>query len=71
MPSQADAFRYVSDPLTSPDQLRQACAILGLDGDGSPNALRTRLIDHLRGLDPGKPVVSLNPSKAGEKHPAT
>ena len=69
MPSRTDAFRFVSDPATSHDQLRQAREILGLDSGGPLEILRARLIEHVRTLNPIEPVVCLNPSPAGATPP--
>ncbi len=62
MPTQADAIRFVTDVATSPEKLRRACDILGLDSAGPLDALRTRLINRVRALDPAQPVVCLNPA---------
>jgi hypothetical protein len=62
MPSKADAFHFVQDPATPLDKLRSACEILGLDAGGSEEAVRARLTEHLRALDPVEPVVCLNPA---------
>ena len=61
MPSHADAMRFVTSPVTSVEQLRLACQILGLESGGPPEALRERLILHLANHDSLEPVVCLNP----------
>jgi hypothetical protein len=61
MPHMDDAIRYANDPDTSHDELRRACEILLLPGEGSSDELRARLRQHLATLDAARPVVCLNP----------
>jgi hypothetical protein len=61
MPRLSDAIRYAVSPSTGAAELRRACEILGLSGQGSGPELRARLEEHLGTLEPGRPVVCLNP----------
>jgi hypothetical protein len=61
MPLFPEALRFVQNPSTSADQLRRACELLALDISGPQEALRARLLAHLKELDSEAPVVCLNP----------
>ena len=61
MPSKDDALRFAAAASTSVEQLRRACAILGLPTEGGAEELRRRLQAHLKPLDEAAPVVCLNP----------
>lgn len=62
MPLVPEALRFAQNPSTSPDQLRRACELLALDTSGTPDEVRTRLLDHLNTLDSAEPIVCLNPN---------
>ena len=61
MPTKLDAVRFAADTKTSPAQLRHACEILGLSGEGEREVLRARLLAYLNPLEATDPVVCLNP----------
>jgi hypothetical protein len=61
MPSKDEALRFAAAASTSVEQLRRACAILGLPTEDGAEDLRRRLLAHLKPLDEAAPVVCLNP----------
>ena len=61
MPFLHEALTFAENPATSADQLRRACELLALDISGPQEALRARLLAHLKELDSEAPVVCLNP----------
>ena len=62
MPTLGEAFDFVRDPQTTPDQLRLACEILGLDQTGNRATLLTRLDEYLSAYNADEPIVCLNPA---------
>jgi hypothetical protein len=64
MPFLHEALTFAENPATSVDQLRRACELLALDIAGPQEALRARLLAHLKELDSEAPVVCLNPKVA-------
>lgn len=64
MPFLHEALTFAENPAASGDQLRRACELLALDTSGPDDALRARLLAHLKDLDSAAPVVCLNPKVA-------
>jgi hypothetical protein len=62
VPTLNEAFDFVRDPQTTPDQLRLACEILGLEQTGDRTALLARLDEYLIAFDADQPIVCLNPA---------
>jgi uncharacterized protein (TIGR02246 family) len=62
VPTRDEALRFVTEPQTSLDKLRRACDLLGIPADGSPADVRARVAAHVEALEPGAPVVCLNPA---------
>jgi hypothetical protein len=56
----------VDGDATSPEGLRRACRILGLDDGGSGPELRARLHSALADASPGDEIVCLDPEEGGE-----
>lgn len=61
MPRLSEAVRFAENVQTTEEELRRACAILGLDAAGEREALRGRLREHLARHDAARPVACLNP----------
>ncbi len=61
MPSVAEAVAFVKDSRTTPEQLRRACELLGLEGSSDAEGIRARLLAFLEELDRDASVVCLNP----------
>jgi hypothetical protein len=62
MPTLSEAFDFVRDPQTTPDQLRLACQILGLEDTGDRATLLARLDEYLIAYNADEPIVCLNPA---------
>lgn len=59
MPTLSDVYRFINDPSTSITQLREACAIFGLDTSGGLDDLLMRLKQYLAGYSPEAPIPNL------------